>query len=72
MKKLKFHVVVTPTGDRPYVSIHLPQSYVDHLDASGEKAEVHVVEVTLPPEKGDTIFGSSVTAEPPFSSTRIR
>lgn len=30
------------------MSIHKPQSYIDHLDQSGEEAQVHTVEVSLP------------------------
>ena len=58
MKSLTFHVVMTPNGDRPYVSINKPQSYIDHLDTSGEEAEVFQVEVTLPDEKGDVLYGA--------------
>ncbi len=73
MKTLSFHVVMTPNGDRPYVSIHAPQSYIDHLDASGERAEVFQVEVTLPTEKGDTVFGSSIGSPGAVSVvTRVR
>jgi hypothetical protein len=73
VKTLSFHVVVAPNGDRPYVSINAPQSYIDHLDASGEKAEVFQVEVTLPSEKGDTLFGSSIGSPGAVSVvTRIR
>lgn len=45
--KITFWVVQTPTGDRPYVSINRPQSYIDHLDTSGDEATVHSVEVNL-------------------------
>lgn len=48
MKTLTVYVVMTPTGDRPYVSINKPQSYIDHLDASGEKAEVYQIALGLP------------------------
>jgi len=58
VKSLTFHVVMTPAGDRPYVSINKPQSYIDHLDASGEKAEVFQVEVTLPDAKDDVLYGA--------------
>ena len=53
-KLFKFYVVRTPTGDRPYVSIHQPESYISHLDSSGDKAEVHEVEVYLPETVGST------------------
>lgn len=42
---MKLWIVRTPTGDRPYVSINKPQSYIDHLDASGDKAEVFTIDV---------------------------
>lgn len=45
--KITFHVVQTPTGDRPYVSIREPKSYIEHLDASGDKAEVYAIEIEL-------------------------
>lgn len=48
MKSLTLYVVMTPIGDRPYVSINKPQSYIDHLDASGEKAEVYEIALGLP------------------------
>jgi hypothetical protein len=31
---------MTPTGDPPYVSINKPQSYIDHLKASGQAGVV--------------------------------
>lgn len=57
--KFSFWVVQTPTGDRPYVSIHKPQSYIDHLDASGDKATVHSVEIVVYDdlEPGDCVVG---------------
>lgn len=48
MNRITFWVVRTPTGDRPYVSIHKPQSYIDHLNSSNEKAEVFSIQVALP------------------------
>jgi len=60
--KIKLWVVRTPTGDRSYVSIHKPQSYIDHLDASGELAEVFELEVMLPSSLG-WIVGSSASTE---------
>ncbi len=73
MKTRTFYIVMTPTGDRPYVSIHEPQSYIDHLDASSDKAEVFQVEVTLPNAVGDTVFGSSIGSPGAVSVvTRIR
>lgn len=44
---MKLWIVRTPTGDRPYVSINKPQSYIDHLDSSGDKAEVFEVEIDI-------------------------
>ncbi len=54
-----FWVVRTPTGDRPYTSTSKPESYIKHLDASGDKAEVFEVEVNLPDDlmPGDSIVG---------------
>lgn len=76
MKSLKFHVVMTPNGDRPYVSINKPQSYIDHLDASGEKAEVFTIETMLPSDVDGVILGGPLTngAEGRFSfvARRIR
>lgn len=70
-KLFKFHVVRTPTGDRPYVSINRPDSYIAHLDASGDKAEVHEVEVYLPETVGVPFIGYGGPAEV-SKVTRVR
>lgn len=46
--RITLWIVRTPTGDRPYVSTHKPQSYIDHLNSSNEEAEVFSVQVALP------------------------
>ena len=48
MNRITVWVVRTPKGDRPYVSTHKPQSYIDHLTASGEQAEVYEAQIALP------------------------
>lgn len=73
MKSLTLYVVMTPTGDRPYVSINKPQSYIDHLDASGEKAEVYEIALGLPDHEGAKfrVFDSE-TNEVFLDTRRIR
>ncbi len=61
MQNLSFWIVRTPTGDRPYVSIHKPESYIKHLDETlnNVKAEVYEVHVTLPDGTGETLVASN-------------
>lgn len=69
-KDATFYVVQTPKGDRLYVSAHLSQSYVDHVDATGEPAEIYEIYVKLPAAVGSRTYGS--LSDPDCVITRKR
>lgn len=56
-KSATLYVVQTPKGDRLYVSTHLPQSYVDHVETTGETAEIYEIYVKLPTGIGSITVG---------------
>lgn len=65
-----FWVVRAPNGDRPYVSIRKPESYLEHLERSGEKAEVYKVYVELPLEDEGELVGVSIEGLSPVSCVK--